>query len=67
MSTTARNIAKESQRLSRLAFINGNGTSFDLVDSARRLREAEIDVLIKEFQVFQARLTAFLSRSNCAI
>lgn len=67
VSTTARNIAKESQRLSRLAFINGNGTSFDLVDSARRLREAEIDVLIKEFQVFQARLTAFLSRANCAI
>jgi multidrug efflux system outer membrane protein len=67
VSTTTRNIAKESARLSRLAFINGNGTSFDLVDSARRLREAEIDLLIKEFQVFQARLTAFLLRSNCAI
>ncbi|HEX4339788.1 MAG TPA: TolC family protein [Polyangiaceae bacterium] len=67
VSTSARNIAKESARLSRLAFINGNGTSFDLVDSARRLREAEIDLLIKQFQVFQARLTAFLSRANCAI
>jgi outer membrane protein TolC len=67
VSTQARNIAKEQARLSRLAFINGNGTSFDLVDSARRLREAEIDLLIKEFQVFQARLTAFLSRANCTI
>jgi multidrug efflux system outer membrane protein len=67
VSVTARNIAKESARLSRLAFINGNGTSFDLVDSARRVREAEIDLLIKEFQVFQARLTAFLSRANCSI
>jgi multidrug efflux system outer membrane protein len=67
VATTARNIAKESARLSRLAFINGNGTSFDLVDSARRLREAEIDLLIKEFGIFQARLTAFLSRANCAI
>jgi outer membrane protein TolC len=67
VATTARNIAKESSRLSRLAFINGNGTSFDLVDSARRLREAEIDLLIKEFGIFQARLTAFLSRANCTI
>jgi outer membrane protein TolC len=67
VSTTARNIAKESARLSRLAFINGNGTSFDLVDSARRLREAEIDLLIKQFQVFQARLVAYLSRANCTI
>jgi outer membrane protein TolC len=67
VATTARDLAKESARLSRLAFINGNGTSFDLVDTARRLREAEIDLLIKEFQVFQARLTAFLSRANCTI
>jgi len=67
VSTQARDIAKESARLSRLAFINGNGTSFDLVDSARRLREAEIDLLNRESQVFQARLSAFLSRANCAI
>lgn len=67
VSTSARDIAKESARLSRLAFINGNGTSFDLVDSARRLREAEIDLLIKQSDVFQARLTAFLSRANCTI
>ncbi|HVW28645.1 MAG TPA: TolC family protein [Polyangiaceae bacterium] len=67
VSTSARDIAKEQARLARLAFINGSGTSFDLVDSARALREAEIDLLIKQFQVFQARLVAFLSRSNCRI
>jgi hypothetical protein len=37
------------------------------VDSARALREAEIDLLIRQFQVFQARLTAFLSKANCSI
>jgi outer membrane protein TolC len=67
VSTSARDVAKEQARLARLAFINGSGTSFDLVDSARALREAEIDLLIKQFQVFQARLTAFLSRANCSI
>ncbi|HVU05468.1 MAG TPA: TolC family protein [Polyangiaceae bacterium] len=63
----ARDIAAESARLSKVAFVNGSGTSFDLVDSARRLREAEIDLLIKEFQVLQARLTAYITRSNCSI
>jgi outer membrane protein TolC len=67
VSTSARDVAKEQARLARLAFINGSGTSFDLVDSARALREAEIDLLIKQFQVFQARLTAFLSKANCTI
>lgn len=66
VSRSSRDLAKESARLSRLAFVNGSGTSFDLVDSARKLREAEIDLLIKDFQVFQARLTAFLARANCA-
>ena len=67
VATSARDVAKEQARLSRLAFVNGSGTSFDLVDSARLLRQAEIDLLIKDFQVFQARLTAFLARANCAI
>jgi outer membrane protein TolC len=67
VSTSSRDLARETARLSRLAFISGKGTSFDLVDSARRLREAEIDLLIKDFGVFQARLTAFLARANCSI
>lgn len=62
-----RDIARESARLSRLAFINGSGTSFDLVDSARRLREAEINLLVQDFGVFQAKIAAYLARANCAI
>lgn len=67
VSTHARDLARDFARLSRIAFINGSGTSFDLVDSARRLREAEIDLLVKEFGVLQARLTAYLGRANCSI
>jgi outer membrane protein TolC len=67
VATTARDVARESARLARLAFVNGSGTSFDLVDNTRRLREAEIDLLIREFRVFQARLTAYLARANCSI
>lgn len=67
VATQNRDIARESARLSRLAFMNGSGTSFDLVDSARRLREAEINLLIQDFGVFQAKIAAYLARANCAI
>jgi outer membrane protein TolC len=65
VSRQARDIAEESARLARIAFVHGTGTSFDLVESARRLRLAEIDVTIKEFEVVRAKITALLALSNC--
>jgi hypothetical protein len=43
----------------------GTGTSFDLVDTAKAQRAAELDLAVKEFQVIQAKLTAVLANSNC--
>jgi outer membrane protein, multidrug efflux system len=65
VSRQARDIAAESARLSRIAFVHGTGTSFDLVESARRQRESEIDVTVKEFEVVRARISALLALSNC--
>jgi hypothetical protein len=36
-----------------------------LVETARRQREAEIDVTIKEFDIARAQLAALLALSNC--
>jgi outer membrane protein TolC len=67
VSRQARDIAAESSRLARIAFVHGTGTSFDLVESARRQRLSEIDVTIKEFEVVRAQITALLALSNCNI
>jgi multidrug efflux system outer membrane protein len=67
VSTRSRDIAKETARLSRVAFVNGTGTSFDLVDTARRLREAELDLAIKEFEVVRAKVTALLALATCDV
>jgi outer membrane protein, multidrug efflux system len=67
VATETSTLAEKSSRLARIAFENGSGTSFDLVDQARRLREAEIDRLIKEFEVVKARIAAFIARANCSI
>jgi outer membrane protein TolC len=67
VSTRARDLAKENARLTRLAFINGSGTSFDLVQQAAALRTAEIDLLLKDFGLYQAKIAAFLQKANCAL
>jgi outer membrane protein TolC len=67
VSTKTRDIAKEQARLSQIAFMNGSGTSLELVDSTSKLRAAEIDLLVKEFGVFQAELAAFLAKAECSI
>jgi outer membrane protein TolC len=60
-----RDLAKETARLSKVAFEAGTGTSFDLVDSARREREAELDLAVKEFEVIKTKIAALLAAANC--
>jgi outer membrane protein TolC len=67
VSRRSRDIAKETARLSRVAYENGTGTSFDLVDTGRRLREAELDLTIKEFEVLRARISALLALATCDV
>jgi outer membrane protein TolC len=65
--TKSREIAAETARLAKVAFINGSGTSFDLVDTAGRQRQAEIDLTVKEFELLRARVAAFLALASCKV
>jgi multidrug efflux system outer membrane protein len=67
VATRARDIAAETARLAKIAFMNGSGTSFDLVDTARTLRQAELDLAVKEFEVLRAEVTAFLALASCDV
>lgn len=60
-------LSRETARLAKVAFLSGSGTSFDLVDAARRLREAELDFAIQEFEVLRARIAALLALSTCRL
>lgn len=65
VSESARDLAKETDRLARLSFELGKGTSLDLVDAARALRAAEIQLALKDFDVVQAKIRAQLVTSTC--
>jgi outer membrane protein TolC len=60
-----RDLAREAARLSTRAFEAGAGTSFDLVDSGRREREAELDLVVREFELVKAKLAALLASASC--
>lgn len=63
----ARDLAQRSAALARTAFATGTGTSFDLVDSAARLREAELDLTIKEFDLVRAKISALMAIAQCRL
>lgn len=61
----SRDLARETARLTQVAFEAGTATSFDLVESGRRQREAELDLAVKEFEVVKAKITALLASASC--
>lgn len=65
VSHRTRDAARQSARLSQIKFVSGTGTSFDVVDTLRSLREAELDVTIKEFELLQAEIAALLALATC--
>jgi outer membrane protein TolC len=65
VSEQARDLARETARLTQFAYQAGTATSFDLVESARRQREAELDLAVREFDVVKAKIAALLASASC--
>src|SRR6478752_5449841 len=65
VSAKTREINAETVRLSKISFLNGSGTSFDLVLTERQLRVSEADLAVSEFSVLQAKIAALLALSTC--
>jgi outer membrane protein TolC len=64
-SEKARDLARENARLSQVAFDAGTVTSFELIEAARRQRETELDLAVREFDLVKARIAALLAASYC--
>jgi outer membrane protein TolC len=67
VAAKTREIGSETARLSKISFLNGSGTSFDLVTTQSQLRVAEADLAVKEFDVMQARIAALLALATCKL
>ncbi|MCU0656724.1 MAG: TolC family protein [Polyangiaceae bacterium] len=61
----SRTLAQETERLARVSFELGRGTSLELVDAARQLRQSEVQLALREFELVQSKIRALLALSNC--
>jgi len=65
VAAAARDLAAETDRLTRTAYQEGRGTSLELVTAAQALREAEIQLALRDFDLVQARVAAVLALATC--
>jgi len=66
IATASRDLAKETDRLVQRSFQDGGEvTSFDLVDAARRLREAELTLTVRELDLVRAKISSMLANADC--
>lgn|GEM_PF-273827 len=65
ISSQERVLAEENDRLTRRSFEVGTGTSLELIQTAAQLRQAELALVVREFQLEQARVEAFLAEAAC--
>jgi outer membrane protein TolC len=61
----ARDLAAETDRLVRLAYQEGRGTSLELITAAQSLRESEIQLALRDFELVQSRVLAVLALASC--
>lgn len=61
----ARTIAAQLDQLTRRSFEVGRGSSLELVQSAGALRQADVILATREFELVQARLDALLTEASC--
>jgi outer membrane protein TolC len=73
VTRASRDVAQEQRDLAarvdlrtRQGYLHGLGTSLDLVISAQALRQAEISLVLLQFQAAQARVMAVLANAECA-
>ena len=65
VAQTQRDLAKSIDGRTREGYLHGLGTSLDLVTSAQSLRQAEINLVLLEFQLSEARADAVLANAAC--
>ncbi len=65
VAANARDLALQVDKLTRAAYVEGHGTSLELVAAAQALREAEIELALRDFDLVRARVVAVLVKSTC--
>ena len=63
----SRDLALEADRMTRRSFEVGAATSLEMVQSAQLLRQAELVLAARQFELHTARFAALISEASCDI
>jgi outer membrane protein, multidrug efflux system len=66
-SQASRDLALEADRMTRKSFEAGAATSLEMVQSAQLLRQAELALAARQFELHSARFAALVSEATCDI
>jgi outer membrane protein TolC len=67
VAAAARDLAAETDRLTRTSYLEGRGTSLELVTAAQALRQTEIQLAVQDFNLVKARVAAVLALAVCPL
>lgn len=67
IAENARTLAEKVDNLTRMAFAEGRGTSLELVAAATALRQAEVTLALREFELVRAKLAAMMALTRCTL
>lgn len=65
VAAAARDLAADMDRLTRTSYLEGRGTSLELVTAAQALRQTEIQLAVQDFNLVKARVAAVLALAVC--
>jgi outer membrane protein TolC len=65
VATASRNLVAEVDRLTQAAWRSGQGSSLELILAATNLRQADLNLTLRQFDLVRARLGALLTLANC--
>jgi outer membrane protein TolC len=65
VAADAQKYAAETDRLTRASYVEGQVTSLDLIVSAAALRQADITLALREFDLVKARVLEVLTLATC--
>jgi multidrug efflux system outer membrane protein len=66
VAKTQRDLARSIDQRTREGYLHGLGTSLDLVTSAQSLRQQEINLVLLDFELSEAKANAVLANAECS-
>src|SRR5262249_8702390 len=66
LAAGSRNIAVNQEQFARMGYREGRLTALDLLLAGSTLRDAEVTLALREFDLVQARIAALLVQAKCA-